>query len=285
MRRRQIEHFAQLYALGVEAIRHRAHGRLRALVMDVPALEVLEWRGIHEDERRMDDRPGVHQRPGKCVAAGLDRRISLLQHRNGARRFPRRIDTRGQPHRAHRDRHFRRAALSREIGQRSRLGPHDPALRGSASHCIAAEGSRRHEHDLAVFEMRRDGARDVELRRCRAGHEDELGAAHRIAGACKERVDLHRPGSAFIGKREAARGEQRRKGGGIAPPQPHLVTLFGEIRSRGIRTVAAAEHGNLHGRRRPSASGFTTLIGLPAVYALICSKMSENWISYSSRVT
>ena len=36
---------------------------------------------------------------------------------------------------------------------------------------------------------------------------------------------------------------------------------------------------------RPSTSGFTTLVGLPAAYATIWSKMSANWISYSSRVT
>ena len=36
---------------------------------------------------------------------------------------------------------------------------------------------------------------------------------------------------------------------------------------------------------RPSTSGFTTLVGLPAAYATIWSKISENWVSYSSRVT
>jgi len=35
-------------------------------------------------------------------------------------------------------------------------------------------------------------------------------------------------------------------------------------------------------RRRSRTSGFTTLVGDPAAYALIWSKTSENWISHSS---
>jgi len=37
--------------------------------------------------------------------------------------------------------------------------------------------------------------------------------------------------------------------------------------------------------RLPITSGLTTLTGVPAAYAVIWSKMSENCSSYSSRVT
>ena len=72
MRRAVAERLAHRDALGVERVGDAAHGRLRALVVDVPALEMLERRGIHDDQRRMDDRPGVHQRAGQRIAAVLD---------------------------------------------------------------------------------------------------------------------------------------------------------------------------------------------------------------------
>ena len=45
---------------------------LRAFLVNVPALEMLDRAGIHHDQRRMDDRSGIHQRARQRVAARLD---------------------------------------------------------------------------------------------------------------------------------------------------------------------------------------------------------------------
>src|SRR5262245_17555301 len=43
-------------ALGIERVGHAAGRRLRALLVDIPALEMLERAGVHGDEWRMNDR-------------------------------------------------------------------------------------------------------------------------------------------------------------------------------------------------------------------------------------
>ena len=72
MRRAIAERLAHRDALGVERIGDAADRGLRAFLVDVPALEMLDRAGIHHDQRRMDDRPGIHQRARQRVAAGLD---------------------------------------------------------------------------------------------------------------------------------------------------------------------------------------------------------------------
>ena len=72
MRRAVAERLAHRDALGVERVGDAADRGLRAFLVDVPALEMLERAGIHHDQRRMDDRPGIHQRARQRVAAGLD---------------------------------------------------------------------------------------------------------------------------------------------------------------------------------------------------------------------
>ena len=59
-------------AFGVERIGDPADRSLRALLVDIPALEMLDRPGIHDDQRRMNDRPGIHQRSRQRVAARLD---------------------------------------------------------------------------------------------------------------------------------------------------------------------------------------------------------------------
>lgn len=46
--------------------------RLGAFVMDVPSVEMFQRTGVHDDERRMDDRSRIHQRSRDDVAAILD---------------------------------------------------------------------------------------------------------------------------------------------------------------------------------------------------------------------
>src|SRR3984893_2439905 len=51
--------FAHRDALGIERVRDTADCGLRAFLVNVPALEMLDRAGIHEDQRRMDDPRGI----------------------------------------------------------------------------------------------------------------------------------------------------------------------------------------------------------------------------------
>ena len=73
MRRAIAEAFAHRDALGIERVGDPADRGLRAFLVNVPALEMLDRAGIHHDQRRMDDRPGIHQRARQRIAAGFDR--------------------------------------------------------------------------------------------------------------------------------------------------------------------------------------------------------------------
>src|SRR6202022_2572694 len=56
------EAFAYRNAFGIERVRDPADRGLRTFPVNVPALEMLNRAGIHDDQRRMDDRAGIHQR-------------------------------------------------------------------------------------------------------------------------------------------------------------------------------------------------------------------------------
>src|SRR6478735_12474660 len=73
MRAAIAERFADGDAFSVERVGNPADRGLRALLVDVPALEMLDRAGIHDDQRWMDNRSGIHQRARQRVAAGLDR--------------------------------------------------------------------------------------------------------------------------------------------------------------------------------------------------------------------
>ena len=71
MRRAIAQRLAQRHALGVQRIGHGADGRLGAFAVDVPALEMLQGTGVHQDERRVDDGAGIHERaPDRPSPAG-----------------------------------------------------------------------------------------------------------------------------------------------------------------------------------------------------------------------
>ena len=135
MRRAVAERLAHRDPLGVERVGDAAHGRLRALLVDVPAFEMFERRGVHGDERRMDDRPGIHQRAGERIAAILDHagkraaddaeRVVLQPQRQHAGR---------QAFGADRDRHFEWPVLAGEPRQGAGLGErHIGAVAGIVS--------------------------------------------------------------------------------------------------------------------------------------------------------
>src|ERR1700735_653781 len=58
MRRSVAEGLAYGDALAVECVGHAPHGRPGALFVDVPAIEMLQWRSAHGDQRRVDDWAG-----------------------------------------------------------------------------------------------------------------------------------------------------------------------------------------------------------------------------------
>src|ERR1700704_6651062 len=49
-------------AFGIERVGDPADRSLRAFLVNVPALEMFHRTGIHDDQRRMGDWPGVYQR-------------------------------------------------------------------------------------------------------------------------------------------------------------------------------------------------------------------------------
>src|SRR5260370_29471746 len=59
-------------AFGIERVGDPADRSLRAFLVNVPALEMLDRTGIHDDQRRMDDPPGIPQRRRQCLTARLD---------------------------------------------------------------------------------------------------------------------------------------------------------------------------------------------------------------------
>ena len=140
---------------------------------------MLERSGVHQDERRMDHRPRVHQRRRERVLDGLDRE-DFLQHRQARARALAGYTPVGN--------RVARAViaavvgtvLAREPRQRARLGERDLGLY-ALRHDPGAEGAGREEHHLAIREMRRDALRVIDLRERRVGQEDELGAADRLA--------------------------------------------------------------------------------------------------------
>src|ERR1700740_1078944 len=72
MRRAVSKGLAHGDALRVERVGDAPDRSLRAFLVNVPALEMLDRAGIHDDQRRMDDRPRIHQRARQRVAARLD---------------------------------------------------------------------------------------------------------------------------------------------------------------------------------------------------------------------
>ncbi len=72
MRTSVAERFADGDPFGVKSVRHAAYGRLRSFLVDVPLVEMLDGPRIHGDQRRVDDRTGIHQRGREGIAACLD---------------------------------------------------------------------------------------------------------------------------------------------------------------------------------------------------------------------
>ena len=152
----------------------RRIGGLRALLVDVPALEMLERRGVHGDQRRMDDRPGIHQRAGERVAAVLDHAGKrAADHVERMVLQPQRKHAGRQPLGADRDRHLERPVLARQPGQGAGLGEG----RVGAVAGVVRRLSRKHTSRTC----RAAGTRPVRPCRCGASARAMSGCA--VAGA------------------------------------------------------------------------------------------------------
>ncbi len=223
MRRRIAGRLANGDALQIQRIGHPADRRLGALVVDVPGVEMLKRPGVHQDERRVDDRPGVHQRPVKRVFERLDGRIGAGQDLEGVGRACRREDAGGQPRRPHRNGHLRRSMLARQVRQGAGLGKGDAgriaALRQRLGKDIAAKGAGRQKHHLAVLQNRGQDRRQCVLRRRRQRDDDQLGARHRLAEIGGREAQRHLAFTVGVDQHQLAGFQHRREGRRIAPPQ------------------------------------------------------------------
>ena len=205
---------------------------------------------VHQDQRRMNDRAGVHQRPGERVLDGLHGRIDPADDLERMRAALGRKGARRQAPGAHGDRDLGGAVLARKIGQRSGLGEGDLGLAARsanrARHHVAAEGPRRQIHHLPVAKVGRDRARDVLLRECGRGREDEFCAAHGGADVRRRERDANFAPAGNVHQEKAPVPGELRNRSGIASPQPHLMALLGEIGGGGVTAVPAAQYGDAH---------------------------------------
>src|ERR1700682_5735921 len=149
---------ADAHALAVALTGVTADCGLRSFVVDVPLLEMLERSGIHDDERRMNDRPSIHERSREHIAAGLDRsRESAADDAERMICARKREDTGRQPLATGGDLHLMERLLARQPGQATSLREGKArVVAGLPDHLgkeEGAEGPRRQEHDLPVREM------------------------------------------------------------------------------------------------------------------------------------
>ena len=142
---------------------------------------MLDRSGIHHDQRRMDDRPGIHQRARQCVAARLDHAgKGAADHIERMRRGIERKHADRQPLGADGDGDLERSVLARQPGQRAGLGKADagadcrrraPPWRRSSSRRWPAAGTPPGH--------RPDAARSA----CAISGCAKAGAGHRINSA------------------------------------------------------------------------------------------------------
>jgi len=165
--------------------------------------------------------------------------------------------------------------LARQVGQGAGLGPREVgAVAGGAHrarHHVAAEGARRQEHDLPVGQVRCERARDVLLRERGRGHQNQLGAAHRGADVGGGERQRHLAPAAEVAQHDAPRFGDRRERRGVAPPEPDLVSLLGQVGRRSVAAVPATQNRDTHpvsSRAGPVGAGPSSR--LPSVAAPRC---------------
>ena len=248
MRTAIAEGFANGDALGIERVGDAADRGLRAFLVNVPGFEMLQWPGIHHDQRRMNDRAGIHQRAGQSIAARLDDAgESLVDYLAGVIGQRQRKHAGRQPLGADGDGDLEGPVLARQPRQRAGLGKGDAGVvagvMGGFGENHRAEGRRRKIHHLAVLEMWRELPRDVGLCEGRRGTQDQFDVKDRFRNVGGHQRELRVVGPLGILDDDArAGGLVCGHGIGVAAPEADLVTRQGEITGRGERSVAAAQN-------------------------------------------
>ena len=254
MRRAVAERLAHGDALEVEPIGDRAHRRLRAFGVDVPALEVLQRRRVHHHQRRVDDRARRSSARPRARRRSRARREGARDHGERLVGAPRRIDAGRQAHGAHRHAHLARAELSRQLGQGAGLGPHHVGARAAARAMRAmtklpkVPGGRK-----TTWPSSRCGAiaaGDVGLRH-RRRRDDDRARRRRAPRRCRpsRRANGTSRLPSLVDEDDRAGFDHRLQGGGVAAPEADLVPCFGEIGGGGV-----GSRGRRRARRSSSPS-------------------------------
>ncbi|MNI43161.1 hypothetical protein D3C73_974830 [compost metagenome] len=235
VRRGVAQGFADGHAFGVQRVGHAADGRLRAFVMDVPLVEMLQGPGIHQDERRVNDGARVHQRAGQPVFNGFDAGIGLAQQRQRVVGQTAGKHAGGQARGVAAD-HHRVAVLARQIGQGAGFRVGDAGgvagvfLRARKK--VAAEGAGRQEHHLVVLQQRRQGGGQCVMGGAGQGNDQHLRVGHRVLQGVGQgnvtgtRAQANLAGAAIVGDRQRAGIAQALEGGAVAAPPAHLVAFL-----------------------------------------------------------
>ena len=211
---------------------------------------MLQWPGIHHDQRRMNDRAGIHQRAGQSIAARLDDAgESLVDYLAGVIGQRQRKHAGRQPLGADGDGDLEGPVLARQPRQRAGLGESDAGMVAGAMGGLGknhrAEGRRRQIDHLAVRQMRRELLGDVGLREGRRRAQDQFGIANRARNIGRDQGELGVVRALRILDDDARAGRtMRRDGVLVAAPETDLVALQGEVTGRGERSVAAAQNCN-----------------------------------------
>ena len=214
---------------------------------------MLQRRRVHGDQRRVNDRPGVHQRARQRIAARLDhagkraadhsQRMRLQRQREYARRQP--LGTDG-------DRRLEGPMLAREPRQRAGLGERD----------LGAVAGIPLRPSANSIEPNVPGGRNTTWPSARCGASARAMSGCAVAGAGHTMSSAPRtasPMSAVI-RRGRASCRPRKSltvmtppaarcasiGLAVAPPQAHLVAGKREITGRRQRAIATAQNGDFH---------------------------------------
>ena len=178
-------------ALSVERVRHTAHNRLRALLVNVPAWKMFEWGGVHNDQWRVNDGARVHQGGRKRVLARLNNpRESTIEHRDCLVGQTRGQDPGGQSFGAHGNGDFKGSMLAGEPGQGAGFSECDfrailDGARGLGKH-HRTECSGGQKDDLPVHQVRCQRRCDVGLCRGRCGAQDQRSPVHGFGNVCRD---------------------------------------------------------------------------------------------------
>ena len=211
--------------------------------------------GVHGDQRRMDDRTGIHQRARERIAAWLDGVWKRsLDHAQRVRGEAQRKHAGRQPRAPARDPNGIRPLLARQPRQRPGLRGCDlravARVAGGTGEDVGAEGAGRQKHDLAIAQMRRGQFGDCGLREGRRRTQDEIG---RFDGFRDRRRDHGQPDITsprpIDDRYRAALRTMRLDVSRISTPQPDFVTGQGEVAGGRERTIAL--HPTLQSSRCP----------------------------------